>query len=48
MDVRQRGAVLIVVDPYLSETAAKADVWLQIRPDTDMALALSMLHVIIR
>ncbi len=48
MDARQRGAALIVIDPYLSETAAKADIWLQLRPDTDMALALSMIHVIIR
>lgn len=48
MDARQKGAALIVVDPYLSETAAKADLWLQLRPDTDMALALSMIHVIIR
>jgi len=48
MDARQRGAGLIVVDPYLSETAAKADIWLQLRPGTDTALALVMLHVIIR
>ncbi len=48
MDARQRGAGLIVVDPYLSETAAKADIWLQLRPGTDTALALTMLHVIIR
>lgn len=48
METRQRGAALIVVDPYLSEIAAKADIWLQIRPDTDMALALGMLHIIIK
>lgn len=48
MDARQRGAALIVVDPYLSETAAKADIWLQLRPGTDTALALSMMHVIIK
>ena len=48
MDARERGAFLIVVDPHLSETAAKADLWLQLRPGTDTALALSMLHVIIR
>jgi anaerobic selenocysteine-containing dehydrogenase len=48
MDARQRGAGLIVVDPYLSETAAKADLWLQLRPGTDTALALAMLHTIIR
>lgn len=47
MDARQRGAKLMVVDPYLSETAAKADLWLQLRPGTDTALALSMLHVIL-
>lgn len=47
MQARQRGAALIVIDPYLSEIAAKADLWLQLRPDTDMALALSMIHVII-
>jgi anaerobic selenocysteine-containing dehydrogenase len=48
MDARERGAGLIVVDPYLSETAAKADIWLQLRPGTDTALALAMLNVIIR
>ncbi len=48
MDARQRGAGMIVVDPYLSETAAKADIRLQLRPGTDTALALTMLHVIIR
>ncbi|MBM4312787.1 MAG: molybdopterin oxidoreductase, partial [Deltaproteobacteria bacterium] len=48
MDARQRGAALIAVDPYFSETAAKADLWLQLRPGTDTALALTMLHTIIR
>jgi anaerobic selenocysteine-containing dehydrogenase len=47
MDARERGAGLIAVDPYLSETAAKADIWLQLRPGTDTALALTLLHVII-
>ncbi len=48
MDARERGAVLIVVDPHFSETAAKADLWLQLRPETDTALGLAMLHVIIK
>ena len=48
MDARERGARLIVVDPHFSETAAKADLWLQPRPETDTALGLAMLHVIIR
>jgi len=39
---------MVVVDPYLSDTAAKAQEWVKIRPGTDGALALAMAHVIIR
>ncbi len=42
-----RGAKLIVVDPRLTRIAARADVWLQLRPGTDAALALGMLNVIV-
>jgi len=38
---------LIVVDPRRTALAKKADVWLQIRPGTDAALALSIIHTII-
>jgi anaerobic selenocysteine-containing dehydrogenase len=38
---------IIVVDPRETELAKKADLWLQIRPGVDDALALSMLNVII-
>jgi anaerobic selenocysteine-containing dehydrogenase len=48
MDAKALGAKLIVVDPMLSEIASKADLWLQLRPGTDAALALGMLNVIIR
>jgi|GEM_PF-9018 len=44
----ERGARLVVVDPYLSDTAAKAHEWVRIRPSTDGALALALAHVIIR
>jgi len=44
----ERGAKLVVVDPYLSDTAVKADEWISIRPATDGALALAMGHVIVR
>ncbi|MBI3779736.1 MAG: molybdopterin-dependent oxidoreductase [candidate division NC10 bacterium] len=44
----ERGARMVVVDPYLSDTAAKAHEWIPIRPGTDGALALAMGHVIIR
>ncbi len=42
-----RGAKLIVIDPRLTRMAARADLWLQLRPGTDTALALGMLHVIV-
>lgn len=37
----------IVVDPRETELAKRADVWLRVRPGSDDALALSMIHVII-
>jgi len=37
----------IVIDPRRTKTAAEADVHLQLRPGTDCALALALLHVII-
>lgn len=45
--VRKRGAKLIVVDPRRTDLAARADMWLQIRPGTDQALILAMLHTVI-
>ncbi len=44
----ENGAKLVVVDPYLSDTAVKAHEWISIRPATDGALALAMGHVIVR
>ncbi|MBI3269819.1 MAG: molybdopterin-dependent oxidoreductase [Planctomycetes bacterium] len=45
---QERGAKLVVVDPYFSATARKAQEWIPIRPSTDGAMALAMAHVIIR
>lgn len=44
---RARGAKLIVINPRFTELPSKADIWLQIRPGTDGALALGMLNIII-
>ena len=44
---RQRGAPVIVIDPARTRTARAADEWIPIRPGTDGALALAMMHVII-
>jgi anaerobic selenocysteine-containing dehydrogenase len=44
---RARGAKLIVIDPRQHGLAQKADCWLQVRPGSDGALALSMIHVLL-
>ncbi len=45
---RKQGATIVTIDPYKSRTAARSDWWLPIRPGTDGALALAMMHVIWR
>ncbi len=45
---RRNGARLIVIDPYRTRTAALADWHIAIRPGTDAALALGLMHVILR
>ena len=47
IEALERNPKIIVVDPRQTELAKRADVWLQVRPGLDDALALSMLHVII-
>jgi anaerobic selenocysteine-containing dehydrogenase len=47
-DARRAGGRLIVIDPYRTRTAALADWHIAIRPGTDAALALGMMHVILR
>jgi anaerobic selenocysteine-containing dehydrogenase len=44
---KRRGAKLIVIDPRRTPLAKKADIYAQIRPGTDSALALGLLNVII-
>lgn len=47
LDALKRGARLIVVDPRLTGIAKKADLWLQVRPGTDAALALGIADVML-
>lgn len=42
----KRGARLIVIDPREHALAKKADCWLRVRPGSDGALALAMIHVL--
>jgi len=46
-EARARGMKLVVIDPVGGYAASKADEWIPIRPGTDTALALSMLHVLL-
>jgi assimilatory nitrate reductase catalytic subunit len=44
---RDRGAALIVIDPRETPTARTADLWLPVRPGTDIAVLNAMLRQII-
>lgn len=45
--VKSAGARLIVVDPRRNATADKADLFLQIKPGTDLALLNGLLHLLV-
>ena len=46
LQARARGALVIAIDPLRTRTARQCDQWIGIRPGTDAALALGMMHVI--
>jgi anaerobic selenocysteine-containing dehydrogenase len=46
MAAKKRGARLVVVDPYRTGTAERADLHVAPRPGTDGALAVAMMHVL--
>ncbi|MDZ4245582.1 MAG: molybdopterin-dependent oxidoreductase, partial [Dehalococcoidia bacterium] len=46
-DAAKRGMKTVVVDPVLTATAARSEEWIPIKPSTDLALLLSLIHVII-
>lgn len=45
-DLRAKGVKTVVIDPRLTPDAAKADIWLPIRPGTDVALMLAWIRYI--
>jgi anaerobic selenocysteine-containing dehydrogenase len=45
---RKAGAKIVTIDPYRSKTAARSDWWIPIRPGTDAALALGIMHILWR
>lgn len=46
-EAQESGTKLVVIDPVLTQLAAKADKWVPIQPATDAALALSMMYVMV-
>lgn len=48
LDDKMKGVKLVVIDPVFTITASKADEYLPIRPGTDTALALGMMHQILQ
>lgn len=47
-EAQKKGAKLVVIDPLKTKTAQLADWHIAVRPGTDAALALGMIHVIVR
>jgi len=47
-EAKKQGSFLIVIDPYKTKVADIADLWVKIRPGTDLFLALSLINVLIK
>ncbi len=47
-EARRNGARLVVIDPYRTRTARVADWHIAINPGTDVALAMGLMHIIVR
>jgi anaerobic selenocysteine-containing dehydrogenase len=48
LKARARGAKIVTIDPLLTKTGEQSDEHIAIMPGTDGALALAMMHIIIR
>ncbi len=48
LEARKNGSRVVVIDPIKTRTATQADWHIQPKPGTDAALALGMMHVIIK
>jgi anaerobic selenocysteine-containing dehydrogenase len=46
-EAKKRGCKIVAIDPILTATASKADMYIQIKPSTDGALALGMARYIL-
>lgn len=48
LEALEKGTRLIVIDPRKTELSTRAELWVPLRPSTDLALALGLIHVIIK
>jgi thiosulfate reductase/polysulfide reductase chain A len=48
LKAKKAGIRTMVVDPRFTEPARQADLWVPLKPGTDAALAMGMMHVIVR
>lgn len=48
LEARKNGAKVVTIDPYRNRTADASDEHIYIRPGTDAALAMGLMHVIVR
>lgn len=46
LEARAKGVPVLCIDPIRTRTAEQCDEWIAIRPGTDAALALGMMHVL--
>lgn len=47
IEAKKKGAKIVVFEPRLSTTASLADLWIPIKPGTDLAVALAMINIIV-
>ena len=47
IDAKTRGARLVVIDPRLSNTAARADLWIPARPGTEAPVLLAAVRILL-
>jgi anaerobic selenocysteine-containing dehydrogenase len=45
--LKQRGVRIVAIDPFRTRTVKQADEWLQLKPGSDVALGLAMIHLIL-
>lgn len=48
LKAKKNGAKLITIDPRKTETASKSDLWLQLKPGTDVTILMAMIDHIIK